>query len=74
MFEVGGIIKKWHLEIIDGRRVRVIEKFMLTEVFLNHEHPTPLAVDVSEYSVQIEKIAKEIASVSGVPPKYWQNH
>lgn len=34
MFEFGGIIKKWHWEIIDGRRVRVIDRFVPTEVSL----------------------------------------
>lgn len=35
---------------------------------------TPLAVDVAEGSEQIEKMAKEISSAGGVPPKYWQRH
>ena len=38
------------------------------------KRPTQLAVDVAEASEQIKKIAKEIASVSGVPPKYLQRH
>lgn len=29
------------------------------------------AGDDAEYSEQIEKMAKEIASAGGVPPKYW---
>jgi hypothetical protein len=35
---------------------------------------TPLAVDVAEYSEQIEKMVKEISSACGVPHKYWQRH
>lgn len=46
MFGIGGKIVKWHYEIIDGRMIRVIDRFELTEVSIIPERrPTPDATD-----------------------------
>ncbi len=33
-FGIGGVVEKYHYEIIDGKRVRVIDKFKVHEVSL----------------------------------------
>jgi hypothetical protein len=50
-YEVEGIIKKWHYEMVDGQQIRVVDEAQITQVSLipdTKSRLTPAASDRAE--------------------------